>query len=89
MLHHFSRRWNSSFTSFTVPVANLDLLVRLVLVTWSLLLSNSGETGGLKATVTCLKNVGVHIIALTESNKCTANEAGVAPLLQALSRAIP
>ena len=28
-------------------------------------ISNSGETGELKATVTCLKNVGVHIIALT------------------------
>ena len=28
-------------------------------------ISNSGETGELKSTVTCLKGVGVHIIALT------------------------
>ena len=39
-------------------------------------ISNSGETGELKATVTCLKNVGVHIIALTGNpNSWLANEA--------------
>ena len=42
-------------------------------------ISNSGETGELKATVTCLKNVGVHIIALTGNpNSWLANEAEVA-----------
>ena len=41
-------------------------------------ISNSGETGELKATVTCLKNVGVHIIALTGNpNSWLANEAEV------------
>lgn len=42
-------------------------------------ISNSGETNELKATVTCLKGVGVHIIALTGSpNSWLANEAEVA-----------
>lgn len=42
-------------------------------------ISNSGETNELKATVTCLKGVGVHIIALTgNSNSWLANEAEVA-----------
>ena len=42
-------------------------------------ISNSGETGELKATVTCLKGVGVHIIALTGNpNSWLANEAEVA-----------
>ena len=42
-------------------------------------ISNSGETSELKATVTCLKNVGVHIIALTGNpNSWLANEAEVA-----------
>ena len=39
-------------------------------------ISNSGETNELKATVTCLKGVGVHIIALTGNpNSWLANEA--------------
>lgn len=42
-------------------------------------ISNSGETGELKSTVTCLKGVGVHIIALTGNpNSWLANEAEVA-----------
>ena len=42
-------------------------------------ISNSGETNELKATVTCLKGVGVHIIALTGNpNSWLANEAEVA-----------
>ena len=42
-------------------------------------ISNSGETSELKATVTCLKGVGVHIIALTGNpNSWLANEAEVA-----------
>lgn len=42
-------------------------------------ISNSGETGELKATVTCLKGVGVHIIALTGNpNSWLAKEAEVA-----------
>ena len=42
-------------------------------------ISNSGETNELKATVTCLKGVGVHIIALTGNPKSwLANEAEVA-----------
>ena len=42
-------------------------------------ISNSGETNELKATVTCLKGVGVHIIALTGTpNSWLANEAEVA-----------
>lgn len=42
-------------------------------------ISNSGETGELKSTVTCLKGVGVHIIALTGNpNSCLAREAEVA-----------
>lgn len=42
-------------------------------------ISNSGETGELKSTVTCLKGVGVHIIALTGSpNSWLAKEAEVA-----------
>lgn len=41
-------------------------------------ISNSGETNELKATVTCLKGVGVHIIALTGNpNSWLANEAEV------------
>lgn len=42
-------------------------------------ISNSGETGELKSTVTCLKGVGVHIIALTgNSDSWLAKEAEVA-----------
>lgn len=42
-------------------------------------ISNSGETNELKATVTCLKGVGVHVIALTGNpNSWLANEAEVA-----------
>lgn len=42
-------------------------------------ISNSGETNELKATVTCLKGVGVHIITLTGNpNSWLANEAEVA-----------
>ena len=42
-------------------------------------ISNSGETNELKATVTCLKGVGVHIIARTGNpNSWLANEAEVA-----------
>lgn len=42
-------------------------------------ISNSGETNELRATVTCLKGVGVHIIALTGNpNSWLANEAEVA-----------
>lgn len=42
-------------------------------------ISNSGETNELKTTVTCLKGVGVHIIALTGNpNSWLANEAEVA-----------
>lgn len=42
-------------------------------------ISNSGETNELKATVTCLKGVGVHIIALTGNpNSWLAKEAEVA-----------
>ena len=42
-------------------------------------ISNSGETGELKSTVTCLKGVGVHIIALTGNpDSWLANEAEVA-----------
>ena len=42
-------------------------------------ISNSGETGELKSTVTCLKGVGVHIIALTGNpNSWLAKEAEVA-----------
>lgn len=42
-------------------------------------ISNSGETNELKATVACLKGVGVHIIALTGNpNSWLANEAEVA-----------
>lgn len=42
-------------------------------------ISNSGETNELKATVTCLKGVDVHIIALTGNpNSWLANEAEVA-----------
>ena len=42
-------------------------------------ISNSGETGELKATVTCLKGVGVHIIALTGNpDSWLAKEAEVA-----------
>lgn len=42
-------------------------------------ISNSGETNELKATVTCLKGAGVHIIALTGNpNSWLANEAEVA-----------
>lgn len=42
-------------------------------------ISNSGETNELKATVTCLKGVGVHIIALTGNpDSWLANEAEVA-----------
>ena len=42
-------------------------------------ISNSGETNELKATVTCLRGVGVHIIALTGNpNSWLANEAEVA-----------
>lgn len=42
-------------------------------------ISNSGETNELKAAVTCLKGVGVHIIALTGNpNSWLANEAEVA-----------
>lgn len=42
-------------------------------------ISNSGETNELKATVTCLKGVGVRIIALTGNpNSWLANEAEVA-----------
>ena len=42
-------------------------------------ISNSGETNELKATVTCLKGVGVHIIALTGNpNSWLANEVEVA-----------
>ena len=42
-------------------------------------ISNSGETNEIKATVTCLKGVGVHIIALTGNpNSWLANEAEVA-----------
>ena len=42
-------------------------------------ISNSGETNELKATVTCLKGVGVHIIALTGNpNSWLANETEVA-----------
>ena len=42
-------------------------------------ISNSGETNELKATVTCLKGVGVHIIALTGNpNSWLSNEAEVA-----------
>ena len=42
-------------------------------------ISNSGETGELKSTVTCLKGVGVHIIALTSNpDSWLANEAEVA-----------
>lgn len=42
-------------------------------------ISNSGETNELKATVTCLKGVGVHIIALTGNpSSWLANEAEVA-----------
>lgn len=42
-------------------------------------ISNSGETGELKSTVTCLKGVGAHIIALTGNpNSWLANEAEVA-----------
>lgn len=42
-------------------------------------ISNSGETNELKSTVTCLKGVGVHIIALTGNpNSWLANEAEVA-----------
>lgn len=42
-------------------------------------ISNSGETNELKATVTCLKGVGVNIIALTGNpNSWLANEAEVA-----------
>ena len=42
-------------------------------------ISNSGETGELKSTVTCLKGVGVHIIALTGNpNRWLAKEAEVA-----------
>ena len=42
-------------------------------------ISNSGETGELKSTVTCLKGVGVHIIALTGNpDSWLAKEAEVA-----------
>ena len=42
-------------------------------------ISNSGETGELKSTVTCLKGVGVHIIALTGNPESwLAKEAEVA-----------
>ena len=42
-------------------------------------ISNSGETGELKSTVTCLKGVGVHIIALTGNpDSWRAKEAEVA-----------
>lgn len=42
-------------------------------------ISNSGETGELKSTVTCLKGVGVHIIALTGNHDSwLAKEAEVA-----------
>ncbi len=42
-------------------------------------ISNSGETSELKSTVTCLKGVGVHIIALTGNPESwLANEAEVA-----------
>lgn len=42
-------------------------------------ISNSGETNELKATVTCLKGVGVHIIALTGNpDSWLAKEAEVA-----------
>lgn len=42
-------------------------------------ISNSGETSELKSTVTCLKGVGVHIIALTGNpNSWLAKEAEVA-----------
>lgn len=42
-------------------------------------ISNSGETGELKSTVTCLRGVGVHIIALTGNpNSWLAKEAEVA-----------
>ena len=42
-------------------------------------ISNSGETGELKATVNCLKGVGVHIIALTGNpNSWLAKEAEIA-----------
>ena len=42
-------------------------------------ISNSGETGELKSTVTCLKGVGVHIIALTGNpERWLAKEAEVA-----------
>lgn len=42
-------------------------------------ISNSGETSELKSTVTCLKNVGVHIIALTGNpDSWLAREAEVA-----------
>lgn len=42
-------------------------------------ISNSGETGELKSTVTCLKGVGVRIIALTgKAESWLAKEADVA-----------
>ena len=42
-------------------------------------ISNTGETGELKSTVTCLKGVGVHIIALTGNpDSWLAKEAEVA-----------
>ena len=42
-------------------------------------ISNSGETGELKSTVTCLKGVGVHIIALTGNpDSWLAKEAEIA-----------
>ena len=42
-------------------------------------ISNSGDTNELKATVTCIQGVGVHIIALTGNpNSWLANEAEVA-----------
>lgn len=44
-------------------------------------ISNSGETGELKATVTCLKGVGVKIIALTGNPESWLAKAGDVTLI--------